>query len=551
MLEKIAGVDTKQLISMSDDQINGLVKILQDNLGWGDGLGFGQKTKEDLDKLVNNIFQEDALKKTGGNKCGQAWHNIKNGVMNALGIQTIDKCNTPEEITEYFKAKYLQDIDKLSKEEKEKKYKELLTAFFYNFNSSQSDNNKKIAMVQAIKTLAAQDRAVMTDIMEKYFSKDSKALEPFAEALNDNRVEIVTSTDALGNNVTKEDATNIAHIAYKHMSEEDVKQALVTLKNDAQEFYKQYGEQIKDLQERVAKGETLTKDEQELLDQITLIKNNVYVAGYSGAVTGTVENANIQSKSKKAILTTISNDTKELGIQEEVLQNVSEYIEEHPDAISISKEELIELIDEATDNAYSAQTSQTQDSEITSTVQTSLGEDAASTVDTAKVEQDSIGIGYTFNGVRRTESSKELVLRLYTTDAVKEYAPQEKNKCDTAADIIQALNQGDTSNFYKVMNEVGSVKQVVAVVLNNIDTVRTGIAEAAKNIYQRCTNMQSEILRILTSSAIEMVSGLTTNMTWQKSQNTTYASYAQTKLIQENAKEALEENTEKPIEQKA
>ena len=53
----------------------------------------------------------------------------KKGAKNLAGIRTIDKCETPEEISTYFKEKYLSDIEKLSFDEKKEKYAKLLREF--------------------------------------------------------------------------------------------------------------------------------------------------------------------------------------------------------------------------------------------------------------------------------------------------------------------------------------------------------------------------------------------------------------------------------------
>lgn len=349
LLERIASVRTsKELVALSDSQIQEIVKILDDSLGWGDGLGYGKKDINDLNKLVNDISDKKALKKVGGNKWKKFWHNATQGVKGFFGGETIDKCKTKEEITNYYTKNYVNDIKKsTSLEEKKEKYKDFLKVFYYDFARCKN-KEKKIAMIEAIKLLACADRETIIEIIESTFANDPAALNLFGKELNINHKAIVTNKDELGNTLSKQSATKIAHTAFKHMTEKDVKEALITLRKDAGEFYEKYGEQIKELKARRDKGEKLTEAELELL----LEAENVYEGQYSGAISGTAASQNITAESKREIITTTIKDTEELGIQEEVLENVAEFAKNNPEEKSINSEEFKNLLNETTEGKY-------------------------------------------------------------------------------------------------------------------------------------------------------------------------------------------------------
>ena len=106
LLEKLAGViSSAELVQLNDDRIDELVSILDKSLGWGDGLGFGDKDENDLNKLVKDIHVKLGYQKTGGSKLGQVWHNIKNDIKDFFNIENINSSKTSEEINNYYQKK--------------------------------------------------------------------------------------------------------------------------------------------------------------------------------------------------------------------------------------------------------------------------------------------------------------------------------------------------------------------------------------------------------------------------------------------------------------
>ena len=143
LLEKIAGVSTKaELIQLDENTINELVQILNSSLGWGDGLGFGEKDTNDLIKLTDDIHKKIAYEKTGGSELGQIWHNFKNGIKSFFGGNTIKNCQNENEVSSYYQEKYLKNIevvwDELFPKEQVKIVRTIIKQIFI------SENNLKI-----------------------------------------------------------------------------------------------------------------------------------------------------------------------------------------------------------------------------------------------------------------------------------------------------------------------------------------------------------------------------------------------------------------------
>ena len=70
-------------------------------------------------------------------------------------------------------------------------------------------------------------------------------------------------------------------------------------------------------------------------------------------MSGTAVNTKVPEDAKKEILCTMNKDAYKLPIYREVIKQINEYFEEHPEALTMSKEELTKLLDEVTNGNYS------------------------------------------------------------------------------------------------------------------------------------------------------------------------------------------------------
>lgn len=348
LLEKIAGVMTKaELVQLQDNTINALIAILSNSLGWGDGLGFGDKDRDDLTKLVKDIHEKIALEKTGGSKWGQAWHNVKKGVKSIFGGKNVENCQNENEVSTYYQKKYLNNIKNATPEEKIKTYQELLREFYYDFNAQKS-TEKQLQMIKAIENLAAEDRAVMVKVIENSFIQDPSALALFGKILDINFESIVLNRDGFNNTVSKNDATGMSHTAYRHMSEDDICESLNRNRERAKGFMVQHSATAGAIRDKQSKGIKLSPEEQDILARMDCINSR-----YAGALTGISSNNTLSESVKCNYLSKVSNDTTEMGIQEEVLETVVNFIKANPEAVLMPKEKFIALMDKVTNGKYS------------------------------------------------------------------------------------------------------------------------------------------------------------------------------------------------------
>lgn len=561
LIGKILGKTAKELVEFAKTEtgkkeINEAIDILKSHLGFGDGTGFGEKDIADLEKITKDVQNKIGREKVGGSWLGQTWHKAKSFV----GINTISKANTPEEIADCYKEAYLENIDKLSTEELKERYSDMLTEFYYDFNSLSDNPEKQVAMTKAIALLASDHRDLIIEIMSTQFKDNPKALEAFGKALNINFKDITTTSDELGNTVNQDQATKISNISYSIMSEEDVKVALETLKKDATKFYEEYGEKIEELKARRESGEALSEAEIKLLTEA----ENVYEGQYAGAYTGIYNNNGIAETDQIKLMSQINNDTQEIGIQEEVFDAINNFIDENPDKLENSREKFEELMNEATNNEYSNHNNNNKsntptisnnnennnpqvDSNNNTNTNTQNSNPTNKTSEKAsEVDESSFIVKNTGN---TNTSSKTTSIATESTNTIieaetkteKENVNEEKEVIiNNTKDFISTVKEGGVKAFYEILSE-GNETAIVADALNNKTLVGNDILNVAKNIYKNSKSSQINILERLSSTGVYIVDDLTTISTWNKAANKTFRSFELSSLIHEKAEKSIEE----------
>ena len=519
MLEQILGCSTKELLSKSDAEINNAIVVLKDALSehWKFDILWNNRNLDDIKEITDDAREKYNLSQVGGSTIGQIWHNIKAGAKNVFGLSTIDNCKTPEEISNYYKTKYLEDIENKTKEEKEEIYKNLLKDFYYDFNNCKS-NEKKIAMVKAIKNLAAKDRTLIIDVIERSFTSGEKALTLLGKALNENFESIVMSKDANNETLSKNEASKVAHTAFKHMTEEDIRKALDILNKDADAFYKQYGQEIENLKTRKANGEELSPAEEELLSK----SEKCFEFRFSGAITGTVVNAKLNTESKAVFVKDIYTTTEALGIHEEVLNAVAEFTEENPDVINMNPEEFKGLMDDMTDGKYSEivyNTESKSNSEIKEplVVEQSEYKPENSTITTSEISDNTAksttekdnNVGFTNrNSVNpeklivltkqiqnKEESTRITVERVESEPSVK----KEETEKTTTKSIVE-IAKGSNNELLSYINDKGAVMSLVEIYNNIGDIKNKTVLTFAQKIYTMLSaSKQKDVLESIKS----------------------------------------------------
>ena len=135
----------------------------------------------------------------------------------------------------------------------------------------------------------------------------------------------------------------------KNQSKEGIINLEKELQQDALKFFEENSEVLRLIEEKEAKGEPLTDSEKLIL----IICDNYIKSAKSGQLIGVAENTIIDKESQDELLSLINKDNFELPIYKEILEQVSKYLKEFENSLSLKVEELNEILDKATNGNYS------------------------------------------------------------------------------------------------------------------------------------------------------------------------------------------------------
>lgn len=355
ILYRVSGMNQKQIEAATDAQLKQVIDCLKAAIK--DSVVDGKIDLEKAGKLGNTYF---IAVNTGWTIEGFKKHNDsvkKSSLLQRLketgclkNDATLENTKTDElqkALFDFFNKTLLTPL-KNAKSAKEKAsiYKGQLQTFGRLLINT-SDEEKAI-FKQAIATLAADNRlrglnAVLASFetpQAKEAWADSWSVEELSQAMGTKDVE--------GNVPTDKDQTAMTAGVFAEKSEESIKETYSQMSEPAKQFFQENADKLKAIKEKEAKGIELTEEEKELVAQRDLYKNL-----YSGVMSGTAVNQKVAEESKKEILGTMNKDAYNLPIYREVLKQVNEFVEEHPEALTMPKEELVKLLDEVTNGNYS------------------------------------------------------------------------------------------------------------------------------------------------------------------------------------------------------
>ncbi len=355
ILYRISGMNQKQIESATDAQLKQIIDCLK--VAIKDSVVDGKIDLEKAGKLGNTYF---IAVNTGWTIEGFKKHNdsVKKSSLlerlketgclkNDATLENIKPEELQKALFDFFNKTLLTPLKNAkSAKEKESIYKGQLQTFGRLLINTPDE--EKAIFKQAIATLASDNRlkglnAVLASFetpQAKEAWADSWSVEELSQAMGTKDVE--------GNVPTDKDQTAMAAGIFAEKSEESIKETYSQMSEPAKQFFQENAEKLKAIKEKEAKGIELTEEEKELVAQRNLYKNL-----YSGAMSGTAVNQKVAEESKKEILGTINKDAYNLPIYKEVLKQVNEFVEEHPEALTMSKEELVKLLDEVTNGNYS------------------------------------------------------------------------------------------------------------------------------------------------------------------------------------------------------
>lgn len=432
ILYRISGMNQKQIESATDAQLKQVVDCLKAAIK--DSVVDGKIDLEKAGKLGNAYF---IAVNTGWTIEGFKKHNDsvkKSSLLERLketGCLKKDATleNTqPEELQkalfDFFNKTLLTPLKNAkSAKEKESIYKGQLQTFGRLLINTPDE--EKAIFKQAIATLASDNRlkglnAVLASFetpQAKEAWADSWSVEELSQAMG--------AKDVEGNVPTDKDQTAMAAGIFAEKSEESIKETYSQMSEPAKQFFQENADKLKAIKEKEAKGIELTEEEKELVAQRDLYKNL-----YSGAMSGTAVNQKVAEESKKEILGTMNKDAYNLPIYKEVLKQVNEFVEEHPEALTMPKEELVKLLDEVTNGNYS-------------TVATDSGAELKAPA------EKKVGVTEIVNTKTETEFREAQTRQQALMNQIRANSEQMENKftVDKKEDVVKENEIQEKSNF--------------------------------------------------------------------------------------------------------
>ena len=355
ILYRISGMNQKQIESATDAKLKQVIDCLKAAIK--DSVVDGKIDLEKAGKLGNTYFIavntgwtiEGFKKHNNGVKKSSLLERLKETgcLKNDATLENIKPDELEKALYDFFNKTLLTPL-KNAKSAKEKAsiYKGQLQTFGRLLINTPDE--EKAIFKQAIATLASDNRlkglnAVLASFetpQAKEAWADSWSVEELSQAMGTKDVE--------GNVPTDKDQTAMTAGIFAEKSEESIKETYSQMSEPAKQFFQENADKLKAIKEKEAKGIELTEEEKELVAQRDLYKNL-----YSGAISGTAINTKVAQENKKEILGTMNKDAYNLPIYREVLKQVNEFVEEHPEALTMPKEELVKLLDEVTNGNYS------------------------------------------------------------------------------------------------------------------------------------------------------------------------------------------------------
>lgn len=446
----------------------------------------------DYDKKVKKSSLLERLKETGCIKKDATLENIK-----------------PDELQQalfdFFNKTLLTPLKNAkSAKEKASVYKGQLQTFGRLLINTPDE--EKAIFKQAIATLASDNRLKGLNAVLASF-ETPQAKEAWADSWSVEELSQVMGTkDVEGNVPTDKDQTAMVAGVFAEKSEESIKETYSQMSEPAKQFFQENADKLKAIKEKEAKGIDLTEEEKELVAQRDLYKNL-----YSGVISGTAVNAKVAQENKKEILGTMNKDAYKLPIYRDVVKQVNEFVEEHPEALTIPKEELVKLLDEVTNGNYSA-IAQNPSTELKAPIEEKAGvTEIVNTKSKEEIDAAQARLTAKSNEIYNNSVVQEPQFTVETTQQTKENDNTRltgseiytlKNQAlQSAVNISEYLKQTGESKFgfateaFKKFGEIGTTTQnwamnyfsnasscVQQLFLGKIANSYTGMLAAAKEV---------------------------------------------------------------------
>lgn len=353
---RITGMNANQVENLTDAELKNIIACLKEAIK--DSVVDGKVDLEKAGSVANDYY---VATKTGWTIEGFKQHDkaVKkstlferlketNCIAKDADINTIKPEELARAIDKFFNETLLSEL-KTAKTQKAKEqiYKGQLQTFGRLLINTPDD--QKAIFKQAISSLVASNRIKGLDAVLASFDTPQARIE-WADSWSVEEIKnVTTKADVEGNIPKQEDATAMVTKVTAQSSEEAIEKRHDEVQAEAVDFFKNNKEALEVIAKKEAAGEELTEEEKAL----KLQRDNYFTAFKAGEITGTALNEIIAQQAKTELLDKMNKDAYELPIYKEVLKQVTEFVEKNPAALTMSKEELTKVLDEATNGNYS------------------------------------------------------------------------------------------------------------------------------------------------------------------------------------------------------
>ncbi len=354
LLLKITGMNQQQLENATEEELKQIIDCLKTALK--DSEVDGKVDLEKVSKLGKDYYVAiktgwtiegfKKVNKTGGESLTdrmERFFGLEKGSFTKLPQAKIE-----EYLDRYFNQFFVEKL-KAAKtpEEKQKIYKQQLQDFGKLLINT--PDSEKAVFKQAITSLIASNRVKGLKAVLTSFETQKARTEWSDNWTVEDSKRLATKADVEGNTPDSAEVTESIAAVTAQKSEQGIKEHHEDFQTEAKAFFEENKDALEKIAQKEASGEALTDEEK----NIKLLRDSFFTAVSAGEISGTALNDIIKEEVKLEILGTMNKDAYELPNYKEVIKQVTEYVENNPEALTMPKEELVKILDEATNGNYS------------------------------------------------------------------------------------------------------------------------------------------------------------------------------------------------------
>ena len=354
LLLKITGMNQQQIENATEEELKQIIDCLKTALK--DSEVDGKVDLEKVSKLGKDYYVAiktgwtiEGFKKVNKN----GGESLTDRMERFFGLEKRSFTKLPQAKIEEYLDRYFNQffIEKLkaakTPEEKQKIYMQQLQDFGKLLINT--PDSEKAVFKQAITSLIASNRLKGLKAVLTSFDTQKARTEWSDNWTVEDSKRLATKADVEGNTPDSAEVTESIAAVTAQKSEQGIKEHHEDFQTEAKAFFEENKEALEKIAQKEASGEALTDEEK----QLKLLRDNFFTAVSAGEISGTALNEIIKEEVKLEILGTMNKDAYELPNYKEVIKQVTEYVENNPEALTMPKEELVKILDEATNGNYS------------------------------------------------------------------------------------------------------------------------------------------------------------------------------------------------------